>query len=67
MDNQIIIKYIAVWGWQILSMLFLISSLILFSMPKNLKTSSMYISFFLIFIICEFMVLKRKKEVMQDE
>jgi len=66
MEEQLVIKYISVWMWQILSILFLLSSLIMFALPRTLSTQSFYIGLFLVFIGCEFMSLKRKKEL-KDE
>jgi len=60
-------NYIAVWNWQILALNFLIASFICFALPRTLITSSSYVAFFLIFIGCQFMSLKRKKEMVQDE
>ena len=64
--EDIIIKYISAWNWQILSILFLLTSLIMFALPRTLSTQSFYIGLFLVFIGCEFMSLKRKKEL-KDE
>lgn len=68
MENNIIItRYIAAWNWQILAIIFLNFSFLAFMLPRDLKTMSFYIGLFLVFVICEFMALKRKKEVYQDD
>ena len=58
--------YIATWNWQILALLFLVSSFITFALPRTLITSSIYVAFFLIFICCQYMALKRKKELQNE-
>ena len=63
MQEEIIMKYTAIWGWQIISLMFLIASLIFFALPRTLTTSSFYVAFFLIFAGCEFVTLKRKREL----
>ena len=63
---QIIILYMSAWFWQCLALMFLLTSLIMFALPRTLSTQSFYIGLFLVFIGCEFMSLKRKKEL-KDE
>jgi len=67
MEVNLITKYIAVWGWQILAMMFLSFSFVFLALPSNLFSSVFYVAFFLIFIICEYMSLKRKGEFNHDE
>jgi hypothetical protein len=66
-ESIVLTKYIAAWNWHLTAMIFLVSSLILFSIPRTLISKSFYVAFFLIFIACEFMALKRKWEVFEDE
>jgi len=66
MEEIIITKYVSVWGWQLMAMMFLCSSFIFFALPRTLITQSFYVAFFLIFIICEFKTLERKKEIYND-
>jgi len=66
MEQELITKYIAVWGWQTLAMLFLSSSLIIFSLPRSLISQSLYVALFLIFAGCQFISLKRKKEIYNE-
>jgi len=61
-----IMGYVACWNWQILAFNFLIASFICFALPRTLITSSFYVAFFLVFIGCQYITLKRKKEL-QDE
>ena len=64
---EIIMKYIATWCWQLLAIKFLIGAILLFAMPRTLITQSFYVAFFLIFIGCQYMALKRKKELYENE
>jgi len=64
--EDITLKYISVWNWQITSILFLLSSFIMFALPRSLITSSFYVALFLIFIGCEYMSLKRKRELKNE-
>jgi len=64
MTNEITIltKYISTWCWQILAIIFLCSSFILLALPKTLSSKVFSISFIIIFLVCEAIVIKRKKE-----
>jgi len=62
-DVDYITKYIGVWGWQILSINFIIAALIMVSGAFTIKTSSVFIAFVLSWIICMYMMLRRKKEL----
>ncbi len=55
--------YIAVWGWQTLSTIFLVGAFIVYALPDNLISYSMGVALVLAFIMCEFMMLKRKREL----
>ena len=65
-ETKLITTFISAWAWQILAMLFLCSSLIMFSIERTLITQVMYISLFLIFMCCEFLSLKRKRNVLEE-
>jgi len=67
MDIELITRYVAVWGWQILSIQFLIASFIMFALPRTLITKSFFVGLFLIYIGCQFITLKRRKELMKNE
>ena len=62
-DIIIITKFCSCLFWQLTALMFLLTSLIMFALPRNLISSSFYIGLFLVFIGCEFMSLKRKKEL----
>lgn len=66
METELLTKYIAAWSWQIIAIIFLTASFIFFSLPRTLKTNALYIAFFLVFIGCEYMALRRKREVYED-
>jgi len=62
----VLTNYISSWGWQIIAIIFLIGSTLMFALPRSLITQTFYITFFLIFWVCEFKSLKRQKEVYRD-
>ena len=61
-DTKIISDYIAIWGWQIISTIFLVTSLILISLPRNNISAVFYVASFLLFIFCEFKVFTRRRK-----
>ena len=67
MEELLITKYIAVWGWQLMAIMFLCSSFILFALPRTLITQSFYVAFFLVFIACEFQSLKRQRDLYNED
>jgi len=72
MDNEetkIITTFISAWAWQILAMLFLCSSLIVFaiSQTRTLVSSLIFFITFLLFVGCEFASLRRKKKVLEED
>ena len=56
------LKFFSAWGWQILAIIFLTSTCIIVALPINLTTVVFSIVFLSMFIGCEYMALKRKKE-----
>lgn len=54
--------YTALWGWQILAIMFFSLSLVLMALPRTMQSVVFAVSFFVIFAACEYMSLKRKKE-----
>ena len=67
MEIQLITKYIAVWGYQLIAIIFLVNSLILFSMTRTYINAVFIISLFLLFVFCEYLSLKRKREFYEYE
>jgi len=65
-ETRIVTTFISAWGWQILAMLFLCSSLTVFTIPRTQISTPILIIFFLLFIGCEFASLARKKKVMEE-
>lgn len=59
--------YIAVWGWQIIGMIFLSASFIFFAMPESVAANVFQVSFFLAFVMCLYMTLKRKREFYEED
>jgi len=62
MDDEILTSYISVWGWQILTIIFLCFAFLFFSLPRNLFTLVFGIAFIFTFIICESITIKRRRE-----
>lgn len=62
-DQTILLTtFISVWGWQILAILFLSFSFLSFSMPRTIHTFVFFIAFFVMFISCEYVSLKKRKK-----
>ena len=66
-NNVILTKYIAVWGWQMISLLFLIGTFILFSLPRTNLTLVFSVAFFLIFGATQFVCSKRRRELENEQ
>ena len=69
MDDKhtlIITKFISVWGWMLISIMFLIGTFILYSLPRTNLTIIFSVAFFLIFGITQFVATKRRREF-EDE
>ncbi len=60
---KLLTSYISVWGWQILAMLFLTSSLMMLSLPTKDFSLAFFMAFFMVFIICEFISIRKKYEI----
>ncbi len=65
-EIKFITTYISAWLWQCIALMFLLTSFIMFALPRTLTTQSFYVGLFLIFVGCEYMMLKRKKELVND-
>ena len=66
-DVKVITTYIAAWGWQIISIIFLCSFIILTSLPDNFVATVFSVAFFIMFALSQFVSHKRKKEVYESE
>lgn len=58
--------FLSAWNWQILAIMFLCFSLVFLALPYTLMTSVFSISFFFLFIGCEFVSSKRRKEFYEN-
>lgn len=65
-EVSLIMSYVGVWGWQIISLLFLVGTFILFALPKSNMTIIFGVAFFLVFGGTQFICTKRRREL-QDE
>jgi len=61
-DFENITRYIALWNWQLVAIIFFCFSFLMFVLPRNTRTIVFGISFFFIFVLCEYLSLKRKQE-----
>ena len=62
MDNDLfnhLSLYIAAWGWRIMGMIFLTTSLVFFM----LKDTALFVSTLCLWFLCEFMAWKRAMEL----
>jgi len=59
--------FVSVWGWQILAMIFLSFSILFLTLPETLKTNVFFYSFLFLFIGCEVMSIKRKREFYETD
>ena len=65
-ELKLLTTYISAWAWQIIAMMFLLTALIMFALPRTLKTSAFYVAMILIFIGCQYKSLKRKGEIQNE-
>ena len=65
-ELETMIYYISAWMWQIIALMFLIASLILFAIRDNLKGETLYVAFFFIFVGCEFVAFKRRRTLKNE-
>lgn len=59
-------KYLSAWCWQILAIIFLCFGFLFLALPTSLISNVFFISFILIFIGCEAMAIKRRKEFYEN-
>jgi len=67
MEVHILHYYISVWNWEILSFMFLCTSIILFSLPRTTHTSIFYVVFFLLFVATQFVAIVKKKILLDQD
>jgi len=61
---DIILRYIAVWGWQILSVIFLCSSIILVSLLDKTVALVFFLSFFVVFVALQIRAFSKKRRIL---
>ena len=61
--ENIITQYIAVWSWHIISIIFLVSSIILISLSRKIMPLVFFFAFIIGFLICEIMSYARKSKL----
>ena len=65
-EVKLITTFITAWCWQILAIIFLCSSFIFIALPNTLTTNVFSVSFMIIFLGCEAMSIKRRREVYEN-
>ena len=66
-EIETLTEFIAIWFNHIIALMFLLTSLIMFALPRTLRTSVFYVSFFVIFGFWEIMTYRRKKEFQNEK
>ena len=64
-DSVLLMKYITVWGWQIISIIFFAASLLLLAIPRTVMSLTFFIVTLSLFFICEYICFKRRKELIE--
>ncbi len=64
--NLKLTEYIAVWGWQLISIIFLATFLIVLSLKNGIFTIILSTALFLIYVICQAYTLKRRNKFFED-
>jgi hypothetical protein len=62
-DTVILTKYISVWGWMLISIIFLVGTFIMFALPRTNLTIIFSVAFFLVFGATQFVATKRRREL----
>ena len=65
-EVKLITAFITAWCWQILAIIFLCSCFIFIALPNTLTTNVFSVSFMIIFLGCEAMSIKRRREVYEN-
>jgi len=66
-EVKLITTFITAWGWQILAIIFLCFGFLFLALPKSLTSNVFFVSFIIIFLACEAMVIKRRREFYENE
>lgn len=62
-NNLFLTRYISVWGWMLISFMFLIGTFIMFALPRTNLTIVFSVAFFLVFGGTQFVATKRRREL----
>lgn len=62
-NDDLMIKYVAVWGWQILSVLFIVATFIILSFDSSLFSIVSAVAFFILFGFCQYKVFARRRDL----
>lgn len=65
-ELEILTKYIAVWGWHIVAMIFFVSSII-YSFFNLIIAKVFFVVFLVAFLISEIISFKRKEGIYKNE
>lgn len=66
-NDAFITRYVSVWGWMLLSLMFLIGTFIMFALPRTNLTIIFCVAFFLVFGGTQFIATKRRKELENEQ
>ena len=64
---KIITDYISIWGWQLLAIIFLTSSIVISIFPTTITSIVFFITFFIVFVLCEYKSIIKKYELYKME
>ena len=64
-DWEVITRYVAVWGYQLMAMIFLTTTIILIALPRTLFSATLSITGFILFMGLEIISFKRQRELTQ--
>ena len=64
-DWEIITRYVAVWGYQLLAMIFLTTTIILLALPRTVFSATLSITGFILFTGLEIISFKRQRALLQ--
>ena len=67
METIIITKYIATWSYQIIAMIFLVASIIIFALPRTTLSFILFLACFFSFVGLEFITFRKQREVFEYE
>jgi len=65
-QDNLLLNYIAVWGWLNLSFVSLIGGLIVLTLPRSNMSIAIFAALIISCLGCFGMVIKRKKELIND-